>query len=92
MMGSAWMNLAPPKVEFFLWLALLDELNTKDLPHRKGIILAISNVCTFCSSNIETQDHLLVNCSSSWRIWCNISTDLGQQLARPSTFWQSVED
>lgn len=33
---SSWMNLAPPKVEFFLWLGLLGKLNTKELWVKKG--------------------------------------------------------
>jgi len=32
---KAWIKLAPPKVEFFLWLALLGKLNTKDMLWKK---------------------------------------------------------
>jgi len=39
LVSSVWINLAPPKVKFFLWLALLGKLNTKHMLLRKGIIL-----------------------------------------------------
>ena len=38
LVSSVWINLAPPKVEFFVWLALLGKLNTKHMLLRKGVI------------------------------------------------------
>ena len=35
---KAWMKLAPPKVEFFLWLALLGKLNTKEMLWKTEIL------------------------------------------------------
>jgi len=35
---KVWMNLAPPRVEFFMWLALLGKLNTKEMLWKKGVL------------------------------------------------------
>ena len=66
---TVWKNIAPPKVEFMLWLALLEKLNTKDLLVKKGILLSQANVCSFCTQHQEDIDHLLLNCQCSWSIW-----------------------
>jgi len=44
---SMWVHLTSPTVEFFMWLALLGELNTKDLLHRKGILPVVSTNAAF---------------------------------------------
>jgi len=59
---TVWSNIAPPKVELMLWLALLERLNTKDLLVRKGILPSQVNVCNFCAQQQEDVDHLLLNC------------------------------
>jgi len=83
---SVWMNLVPPKVEFFMWLTLLGKINTKELLCKKGILLDCQTLCTFCSAHTENLDHVLLNCSFSWRVWCSIADDLGQNLASHATF------
>jgi len=83
---SVWMNLVLPKVEFFMWLALLGKLNTKEKLCKKGILFASQSSCTFCSSHIENLDHVLLNCPFSWRVWVFIAKDMGQDLAIYSTF------
>ena len=65
---SIWMNLAPPKVEFFLWLGLLGKLNTKGLLVTKGVLPSEANICSFCLAHGENLDHLLVKCPVSWGI------------------------
>jgi len=45
---SIWQNIAPPKFEFMVWLALLGKLNTKDMLVRKRMLREESNYCTFC--------------------------------------------
>ena len=65
---TVWMNIAPPKVEFMVWLALLGRLNTKDMMVRKKIIPQECNLCSFCSLHAETCNHLLVHCSVAWQV------------------------
>uniref|UniRef100_A0A7C8YM67 Reverse transcriptase zinc-binding domain-containing protein n=1 Tax=Opuntia streptacantha TaxID=393608 RepID=A0A7C8YM67_OPUST len=88
---KAWMNLAPPKVEFFMWLALLGKLNTKEVLWRKGILQEDQLHCPFCSAQMETMDHILMTCSVSWAIWTLIATDMHQNISMPVTFRQHFE-
>jgi len=89
---TVWMNIAPPKVELMVWLALLGKLNTKDMLAKKQIIPQESNLCTFCSLNGETCDHLLANWSVVWQVWCNIGIGLGlRQMQQQQTFRQWYE-
>jgi len=85
---KVWLNLAPPKVEFFLWLALLGKLNTKTLLLHKGILIDGSPTCLFCSEHLETLDHLLMTCTISWGIWCEVAADFGKAPASKETFKQ----
>ena len=91
---KVWMKLAPPKVEFFLWLALLEKLNTKEMLWKKGILQANQIGCPLCTAQSETEnsDHLLVACPISWSIWCTIAEDLGQVITVPATFRHHFEE
>ena len=90
---KAWMKLAPPKVEFFLWLALLGKLNTKEMLWKKGILQTNQLSCPMCAvqSEVETVDHLLVLCPISWSIWCKTAEELGQIITIPESFRNHFE-
>jgi len=83
---TVWRNVAPPKVELMVWLALLEKLNTKDLLVRKGLFPSQVNLCSFCDRQQEDIDHLLLSCQFSWSIWCSIASDFEVQLARQHSF------
>jgi len=83
---TVWRNIAPPKVELMLWLALLERHNTKDLLVKKGLLHSHGNVCSFCAQPQEDIDHLLLNCRISWNTWCTIAADFGVKLARQQRF------
>ena len=89
---TVWKNLAPPKVEFMLWLALLGKLNTRDMLVKKGILASQENVCSFCRAQPEDIDHLLLQCQVSWNIWCTIAGDLGVQICTHNNFRQFYEE
>jgi len=78
--STVWMKVAPPKVEFMTWLALLGKLNTREMLVRKGILNSEDNKCSFCQSNPETLDHLLLSCAVSRNVWNNIAADIGVRL------------
>jgi len=88
---KVWMNLAPPRVEFFMWLALLEKLNTKELLWRKGVLQEDQIECTFCSVQVESSSHLLMSCPVSWKVWCTIAEDLNQELHMPDSFRMHYE-
>ena len=67
--SSVWMNIAPPKVEFMTWLALLGKLNTKEMLVRKGILTNEAIMCSFCALHPESGDHILMSCELSWEVW-----------------------
>ena len=83
---TVWMNIAPPRVEFMVWLALLGKLNTREMLMRKGIISQEANVCTFCLSQSEDIDHILLRCMLSRNIWNCLATDLGITLQASQNF------
>jgi len=83
---SVWMHLAPPKVEFFMWLVLLGKINTKEKLCTKGILPADQTLCALCSAQTETLDHVLLNCPFSWRVWTSVATELGQVLTVQPSF------
>ena len=89
---TIWMNLAPPKVEFFMWLALLGKLNTKQKLCYKGILPSNQNACTFCESQPETLDHILLSCYKIKLIWSTIANELDQYLSFPNSFNEHYEE
>jgi len=60
-----------------VWLALLGKLNTKEMLVKKKILPEECNVCSFCSQQAETCDHLLLHCSVAWHVWSDLANDLG---------------
>jgi len=91
LVSTVWKNIAPPKVEFMVWLALLGKLHTKELLLRKGLRNFDNVLCCFCSTHIETGDHLLVSCQISWHIWSMIAADLGLRLETQQSLRQLYE-
>ncbi|XP_048494804.1 uncharacterized protein LOC125494938 [Beta vulgaris subsp. vulgaris] len=70
-----WKNLVPPRIEIFLWLALLEKINTKENLVRRKILPHEENVCPLCNSSPENVSHLLIHCPFSqciWQWWCNL--------------------
>jgi len=91
MVCSVWMHLAPPKVEFFMWLALLGKLNTKEKLCKRGILPANQDLCVFCSAQPENLDHVLLNCPFSWKVWITIAKEMGKELTVHPSFKEFYE-
>ena len=87
-----WQKVAPPKVEFMAWLALLGKLNTKERLARKGMIPVELNNCTFCITHSEDIYHLLLSCQVSWSIWNSIAKDLGHTITHTGNFRSFYEN
>lgn len=47
-LSSVWKNLAPQKVEIFVWMALQECLVTREILAGKGIIPLEQDVCPLC--------------------------------------------
>lgn len=68
-----WKNAAPPHVQCFGWLAYLGKVKTSDLLLRIGVIHSEEDaICKFCDANIESLDHLLLQCKPVWDVWAAI--------------------
>jgi len=80
------MKIAPPKVEFFMWLALLGKLNTRQRLYDRGILQEDQSTCTFCTLQPESLDHVLMSCSYSQQIWRLLASEMGHSWAIPASF------
>jgi hypothetical protein len=62
-----WKTQMPGKCKFFAWLVLHGRCWTSDRLHRHG--LKDSDACALCAQEVETLDHLLVDCVFSRETW-----------------------
>jgi hypothetical protein len=62
-LNAIWKSKCLPKLKAFVWLLLMDKLNTKDLMLRKNWHIEDGPFCVLCDSQVlETRDHLLFKC------------------------------
>ena len=80
-----WRNLAPPKVEIFLWMTLMYRLNTKASLLQKGIINPSVANCSFCNLELETVDHLFVLCPLVQAVWYSLMKWWGLAWVSPTS-------
>ena len=88
---TVWKKLAPPKVEFFMWLALLGRLNTKQRLHTKGLLQEDQIMCPLCSLQPESSDHILLQCLYSQQVWITLAAELGQSITAETSFREHYE-
>lgn len=62
-----WKASAPPRVKFFLWLALHGRLWTAERRRRHG--LQDGDACALCGELPEITDHLLLSCAYAREVW-----------------------
>lgn len=68
-----WKNHAPPKVQFFGWLAVLGRIKTAKLLFSLGIFSDFNDsLCHFCGAASESVEHLFLHCKVVWPIWCRV--------------------
>jgi hypothetical protein len=75
--SSVWKFWAPPKIKFFMWLALQNRLWTNDRLEKRG--WPNGRHCKLCNQAFETVNHLLVNCRFTIRLWGLLKDWLGLQ-------------
>lgn len=79
---SIWSQKVPPKAKFFLWQISHRIIPTLSLLKKKGVIA--DDLCKWCGSEEENQDHIFWHCSlatQAWDIlksWINIQIETGQ--------------
>ncbi|XP_058726236.1 uncharacterized protein LOC131597562 [Vicia villosa] len=62
-------NYARPRARFTLWMALLGRFATKDRIGRFGV--STNGKCCWCTQ-METLDHILFECKTTYAIWKHI--------------------
>ena len=72
---TVWKAWAPPKVNFFAWLATQNRIWTADRLQRRG--WPNCGVCPLCRQTTESVNHLFIHCRFTKRIWVNIKSWLG---------------
>jgi len=91
LVSTVWKKLAPPKVEFFMWLALLGRLNTKQRLYAKGLLQEDQITCQLCSLQPESLDHILLLCPYSQNVWTVLAAELGHALTIAVSFREHYE-
>ncbi|WVZ90672.1 hypothetical protein U9M48_036954 [Paspalum notatum var. saurae] len=84
-----WKAKVPPKVKFFACLAAHDRCWTNDRRHRHG--LQDSNLCALCDQEVESINHLLLQCSFSREVWFLVFQRLSWETLTPSSCDQFVD-
>lgn len=68
-----WKNAAPPKAQFFSWLAWKGRLKTTEFMQRIGAIpVTVNPLCVFCKVEVETINHVLLLCPLIWKLWSEL--------------------
>ncbi|CAL5358449.1 unnamed protein product [Camellia sinensis] len=81
-----WKNVAPPKVQFFGWLAWKRRIKTSNYLQRMGILENSSSLhCVFCNEEGETDNHVLLHCPCVWVVWSKIMRWWGIQWVIPKS-------
>jgi hypothetical protein len=67
---EVWASKSMPKLKVFLWLLLIDRLNTQDIMQRKHWHIESGPDCSLCAEEIlETRDHLFFGCDFAQECW-----------------------
>lgn len=88
-----WKNLCPFKVEVFVWQAIQDKLATGSELLKRGLLYnnvgnaEVAGLCAFCRNNVETVEHLLVNCGIAWNVWSSIIKWWGLSWVCPGSIY-----
>ena len=64
---SIWMNKAPLRTVFFVWMVVLGKILTLDNLCQKNII--VMEWYCMCKHNGESIDHLLLHCEIAIEVW-----------------------
>jgi hypothetical protein len=76
-----WKSRCTPRVKFFVWLVLVDRLNTKVMLQRRHLDVQDDVICVMCNSwEEETIDHLFFNCDFAKECWASIKIEWDMSL------------
>lgn len=78
-----WKNVAPYRVQCFVWMVKLGKLKTGEFLLRIGVLHQNHALCKFCGEVIETLDHSLLLCPIVWNLWVEILVWWGIEWVTP---------
>lgn len=76
-----WRSRAPNECRFFLWLLLHGRVWTADRLQRHG--MQNHGTCALCLQEVETLDHLFLQCPFSRKVWFKVLRRCGWQGYAP---------
>lgn len=82
MLTKLWRVNIAPKIKIFWWKTLHNGLPVTENLRKRGC--KISNLCQICGEEIETIDHMMLQCRVAWKIWSMAINDIGNHLNRGS--------
>lgn len=65
-----WKNGAPPRVQFFGWLASRGRIQCRSILDRKGLVQGAR--CEVCNGSDETTPHVLFHCDLARQLWARL--------------------
>lgn len=74
--NKIWIPLVPPKVSFFVWLLHHNSIMTQDNLAHRGVTL--DNKCVLCKKELESINHLFLNCNYTHKVWMAFMLDYGR--------------
>ena len=83
MLTKLWRINLPPKIMIFWWKILHNGLPVAENLRIRGC--KINNICQLCGEEIETVDHMILQCRVAWEIWSMALNDLRNHLCRRNT-------
>lgn len=70
---GVWVNLAPPKMQFFCWLSWRGKVKTLTFLQRIGVLdVSVNNLCVFYHLVEESAEHVLLHCPVVWKCWSHM--------------------
>jgi len=81
--NNVWHKLVPSKVSLFVWRILQDRIPTKLNLVRRHILQLNDNLCVGGCGDIETSDHLFIDCLLFRNVWNLVCQWLGIYLVFP---------
>jgi hypothetical protein len=92
-----WKTWAPPKCQFFLWLATNKRCWTADRLAKRGLFHPAR--CLLCDQEAETLDHILVSCVFTRVFWFNHLKPFGFERLTPQLgltsfmiWWEQISE
>ena len=65
-----WKNVVPLRVKFFGWLVWNGRIKSGDLLFKIGVLNVAADIrCSFCESETESVDHVLLHCKYVHKVW-----------------------